>query len=206
MQEGLRGRLRARLPRHPSAGAGACAGDPQGRIRLAGRFLRRGAGRAGRRFLARRRQGRAASWGSSPKAIASSPTTAPTAASSCSISTSISSAAGDEPSHGQHASSWRQRGDRNDRPPRADRGRTSLPLAAVRSPWAQSPWKGYYATGTRAARGALRRQRRRDARRHPAAADRGASCRRCRASCWWRAAARPTATATIRWRPNASIS
>ena len=25
----------------------------------------------------------------------------------------------------------------------------SLPLAAVRSPWAQSPWKGYYATGTR---------------------------------------------------------
>jgi uncharacterized protein len=25
----------------------------------------------------------------------------------------------------------------------------ALPLAAVRSPWAQSPWKGYYATGTR---------------------------------------------------------
>ncbi len=25
----------------------------------------------------------------------------------------------------------------------------SLPLAAVRSPWAQSPWKSYYATGTR---------------------------------------------------------
>ena len=81
----------------------------------------------------------------------------------------------------------------------------SLPLAAVKSPWAQSPWKGYYATGTR--QRAVRF----------AGSDGatlagtlllplGASCRKSRASCWWQAAARPTATATIRWRPNASTS
>ena len=45
VQESLRGRLRARLPRHQSAGAGACPGDPQGRIRLQHRFQRHGADR-----------------------------------------------------------------------------------------------------------------------------------------------------------------
>ena len=38
VQEGLRGRLRARLPRHPPAGAGARPGDPQGAVRLPGRL------------------------------------------------------------------------------------------------------------------------------------------------------------------------
>ena len=57
---------------------------------------------------------------------------------------------GDEPSHGQHASSRRQRGRQGMIGRRAlIAAGLSLPLAAVRSPWAQSPWKGYYATGTR---------------------------------------------------------
>ena len=33
VQQGLRGRLRARLPRHPAAGAGARAGHPEGPLR-----------------------------------------------------------------------------------------------------------------------------------------------------------------------------
>ena len=93
MQEGLRGRPRARLPRHQPAGAGARAGDPQGRVRVQHGFQRHGARpRPSPASGAPSARWRASS-GWSRTAIAWSPTTAPMAARSCSISTSISSAA-----------------------------------------------------------------------------------------------------------------
>ena len=42
LQESLRGRVRARVPRHHSAGADACPGGPEGRILLVRRLQRRG--------------------------------------------------------------------------------------------------------------------------------------------------------------------
>jgi hypothetical protein len=89
VQEGLRGRSRARLPRHQSAGAGARAGDPKGEYVSNMDFSAQRADRDIAGFW--RAVGTVArQLGWSRTAIAWSPTTAPMAARSCSISTSIS--------------------------------------------------------------------------------------------------------------------
>ena len=154
VQEGLRGRFCAGLPRHPSAGARACAGDSQGRVRLAGRFLRPGAGRAGRRVLAGGRQGRAGARARARRLPHRRQSRPQRRAVGVPFPCPYLRRPADEPSHGQHAASGAtKRAARNDRPPRADRGRT------CRSRWPPSEAHGRRVRGratTPRARGSAR--------------------------------------------------
>ena len=94
MQEGLRGRLGAGVPRHRPAGADACAGDSEGHVLLVRRFQPPGRAK-------RRSPGSSAPWGRSPatwgwrrRATGCWPTWVPTAGRKCRISTCICSQEG----------------------------------------------------------------------------------------------------------------